>query len=279
MQLFTNNATSVLAAGITNVATSLSISTGDGAKFPNPSGGDFFLLTLYKLSGITETNYEIVKCTGRSADTFTIVRGQEGTTASAYATGDSVALRLTAGSMTTEAVAEGATNKYFTTAKVLATVLTGLSLTTNQAVAATDTVLAAIGYLQKQITDALTSLATKATSASPAFTGTASFVSMKETKVAMGAASIDLATGALFTKTISGAITLTVANVPATGSVASFMLDLTNGGSATITWWSGIKWPGGTAPTLTASGRDTLGFFTHDGGTTWTGLILGKDIK
>jgi hypothetical protein len=40
-----------------------------------------------------------------------------------------------------------------------------------------------------------------------------------------------------------------------------------------------MKWAAGTAPTLTASGRDVLGFFTYDGGTTWSGLVLGKDIK
>lgn len=102
---------------------------------------------------------------------------------------------------------------------------------------------------------------------------------LRETKVAMAANNIDLSTANYFTKTISGATTLTVSNVPASGTSASFILDLTNGGSATITWWSGVKWAGGTAPTLTASGRDTLGFFTHDGGTTWTGLVLGKDVK
>ena len=101
----------------------------------------------------------------------------------------------------------------------------------------------------------------------------------KETKVDMGANNIDLTAGNYFTKTISGATTLTVSNVPTTGNAASFILDLTNGGSATITWWSGMKWAGGTAPTLTASGRDALGFYTYDGGTTWTGLVLGKDIK
>lgn len=278
MQLFTNNAQSSLAASITNVATTMSVATGEGALFPNPSGGDSFLITLYKLTGVTESSYEIVKCTARSADTLTIVRAQEGTTGTAYVTGDKVALRLTAGSMTTEAVSEGATNKYFTAARVLATVLTGLSLVTNQAVAATDTVLQAIGYLQKQITDAVASLALKATIASPSFTGTASFVATKDTKVALSGTSIDLATGSMFTKTISGATTLSLANVPGSG-VASFLLDLTNGGSAAITWWANLKWPGGTAPTLTTSGRDMLGFVTHDGGATWSGLILGKDIK
>ena len=107
----------------------------------------------------------------------------------------------------------------------------------------------------------------------PTITGT------KETKVAIAAANIDLATGNYFTKTISGATTLTVSNVPATGTAISFILDLTNGGSATITWWSGVKWVSGTAPTLTSAGRDVLAFFTHDGGTTWTGLVLGKDVK
>ena len=102
---------------------------------------------------------------------------------------------------------------------------------------------------------------------------------LKETKVAVPINNIDLRLGNLYTKTISGATTLTVSNVPPTGTLVTFILDLTNGGSATVSWWTGVKWPGGAIPTLTASGRDVLGFFTHDGGTTWTGLILGKDVK
>jgi hypothetical protein len=101
----------------------------------------------------------------------------------------------------------------------------------------------------------------------------------KETKVAMAANNVDLSTGNYFTKTISTTTTLTVSNVPSTGTAVSFILDLTNGGAGTITWWSGMKWVGGTTPTLTASGRDVLGFFTHDGGTTWSGFVLGKDVK
>lgn len=102
---------------------------------------------------------------------------------------------------------------------------------------------------------------------------------IKETKTAIAASAIDLATAAYFSKTISGATTFTVSNVPSTGIAGSFILDLTNGGSAAVTWWSGVKWAGGTAPTLTASGRDVLGFYTYDAGTTWTGLVLGKDVK
>lgn len=101
----------------------------------------------------------------------------------------------------------------------------------------------------------------------------------RETKTVISAANIDLATGVSFSKTISGAITFTVSNIAASGTTSSFLLNLTNGGSTTITWWSGIKWAGGTAPTLTTSGRDRLGFITEDGGATWDGFVLGKDLK
>jgi hypothetical protein len=102
---------------------------------------------------------------------------------------------------------------------------------------------------------------------------------LKETKAAVAASNIDLSTGNCFSKTASGIATWTVTNVPAAGTFASFILDLTNGGSAAQTWWSGVKWAGGTLPLLTAAGRDSLGFYTHDGGVTWTGLVLGRDIK
>ena len=123
------------------------------------------------------------------------------------------------------------------------------------------------------VTLAGTQTLTNKTLTTPLITGT------REVRVAMPANAIDLATGNLFTKTISGATTLTVSNVPTTGTAASFILELTNAGSAAITWFSGVKWAGGTAPTLTASGVDVLGFYSHDGGTTWRGMLLAKDSK
>jgi len=98
---------------------------------------------------------------------------------------------------------------------------------------------------------------------------------LRETKVAIAASDIDLSAGNYFTKTISGTTTFTVSNTASSGSVSAFVLDLTNGGSATVNWFSGVTWAAGTPPTLTASGRDVLGFFTHDGGTTWSGFVLG----
>jgi len=98
-------------------------------------------------------------------------------------------------------------------------------------------------------------------------------------KTAIPASNIDLNTGNFFTRTISGATTLTVSNVVSSGNTNSFILELTNAGSAAITWFSGVKWTGGTAPALTSSGVDILAFYTHDGGTNWRGMLLSKDNK
>jgi hypothetical protein len=54
----------------------------------------------------------------------------------------------------TSDVPEGS-NLYFTGARVLATVLSGISFITNRAVVATDSVLVALGLLQKQVSDKL----------------------------------------------------------------------------------------------------------------------------
>lgn len=67
---------------------------------------------------------------------------------------------------TTDALAEGSTNLYFTASRVRSTVLTGLSLASAAVVAASDTVLSAIGKLQAQVTGLGTSkLDTTATAA------------------------------------------------------------------------------------------------------------------
>ena len=99
-------------------------------------------------------------------------------------------------------------------------------------------------------------------------------VPLAEGTVTAGAC--DYATGYVFSTTISGATTISLTNVPATGT-AMLMLRLTNGGSATVTWPSGIKWPGGTAPTLTASGLDEVVLMRTNAGV-WSGAVR-KDVK
>jgi hypothetical protein len=87
-----NNAFGTLAAGINSSATSITLTTGQGARFPTLSAGDYFYATLID----TSNNLEIVKCTARSTDVLTVVRAQENTTARAYSTGDRIEIRITA---------------------------------------------------------------------------------------------------------------------------------------------------------------------------------------
>lgn len=54
-----------------------------------------------------------------------------------------------------DAVPEGTVNQYFTFARVRATVLAGLSTATNVTITAADTVLSALGKLQRQVSDLL----------------------------------------------------------------------------------------------------------------------------
>ncbi len=92
-----NNAKSTLDGAITNVATTLTVQAGEGARFP--SSGDF-MLALWTRSAfadpVDDTGHaEIVKCTSRSTDSLTIVRAQEGTTGYAHADGETVMLTWT----------------------------------------------------------------------------------------------------------------------------------------------------------------------------------------
>jgi len=94
--LYTNNAATYLAFGITNTATTMQVSANAGGLFPNPVGGDYFYVSLISLSGPI---IEIVKCTARNGDIFTIERGQEGTSPLYWNMGDNVQLRITAAGM------------------------------------------------------------------------------------------------------------------------------------------------------------------------------------
>jgi len=89
---FANNAYSTLAASITSGATSVTLTTGEGARFPTLTGADYFYATLIDSSN----NLEIVKVTARSTDVLTVVRASESTTARAYASGDRLEQRITA---------------------------------------------------------------------------------------------------------------------------------------------------------------------------------------
>ena len=93
---FANNATSKLAANLSAVGLTISLTPGDGAKFPALSAGQFFKGTLVKSDGTKE----VVKVTARSTDTLTVQRANEAVggvqTAYSFSAGDKFELRLTA---------------------------------------------------------------------------------------------------------------------------------------------------------------------------------------
>ena len=94
--LYTNNAASSLAAGITSTQTTIQLSDGMGNLFPTPVGGDYFYATIVSISLPV---VEIVKCTARSGDYLTVVRGEEGTVPLPFNINDGVQLRITAAGM------------------------------------------------------------------------------------------------------------------------------------------------------------------------------------
>ena len=86
---FANNAYSTLSASISNSATSFNVASV--STFPNLTGGHHMYLSIVGASYV-----EIIKVTSYTGTTLTCLRGQEGTTGTAAATGDRTELRVTA---------------------------------------------------------------------------------------------------------------------------------------------------------------------------------------
>lgn len=95
-QLFSNGSAGLtLSAALTSGATTAALATGGGAKLPALANGDYIVATLSQAT--SETSFEIVRVTAISGDSVTIARGQEGSTAAAWAAGDKFEVRPTAG--------------------------------------------------------------------------------------------------------------------------------------------------------------------------------------
>lgn len=97
-QLFANNALSSLPADLGANALSIAVQPGAGALFPSPvSGtGDFFQVTL---ENPANGDVEICRCTARTTDFLTVVRGQEGFAARDFPAGSIVEARITKSTM------------------------------------------------------------------------------------------------------------------------------------------------------------------------------------
>jgi len=126
--------------------------------------------------------------------------------------------------------------------------------------------------------EAATSANTASTKAGEAAASAAVAAAPPAINLASGSA-INCDLGEVFYKTVTANTTFSRSNPRPSGRVTNIILELTNGGNYTVTWWSGIKWQQGVAPALTSGGTDILGFYSYDGGTTWRGVLLSRDSK
>lgn len=85
--LFANLASSALAANLASGGLSLTVTAATGVLFPNPGASEVFICKIVRLS---DSAYEIIKVTARSIDSFTITRGEDGTTPLNFVTGDKI---------------------------------------------------------------------------------------------------------------------------------------------------------------------------------------------
>lgn len=104
-------------------------------------------------------------------------------------------------------------------------------------------------------------------------------VAVTESSMALPANEIDVGKANHYTKTVTANTALSVTNIPSAGRAATFILHITNGGAFTMSWWPNIRWAEGVAPALSTAGRDVIGFSTLNGGVTWDGYLIGKDMK
>ncbi len=103
--------------------------------------------------------------------------------------------------------------------------------------------------------------------------------------ISAGVLTLDCSLSNTFAVSLNAAITsFTVSNIPSSGSYYEFNLEFTADGTARAVTWTfssvAVKWPGGTAPTLTSTNgkKDTFVFYTYDAGTTWLGFIAGQNL-
>lgn len=185
---------------------------------------------------------------------------------------------------TTDKVAEGTTNKYFTEARVLATKLAGYAVAqTVQNLSEQDTVLQAFVKLQANLIDVRALIAKKADSNRPQFTGLGSQNLQRYTMTGTFAMDLSLAEAFQIKVQGNGSIGFDTSRVgDMTDKVVEFSVTTINdstGNAYAIAWPSNVKWVDGVMPprTTTANARDSWYFWSEDNCTTWTGSLSNKN--
>lgn len=282
---FANNASSTLATGISSGATSITVATGDGALFPAAGGSDWFYCTL--IIAATNTR-EIVKVTSRSGDVFTVTRAQEGTTATAFSTGDLVRLQLTAAALN-EFVNASANNTFSGTNTFSAATTFAADVALDAGVKLVFEGATADAYeLTLQAEDPTADV----TVTVPATTGALASLAKEQAWTAqqtpMSGTLTDGATIDWSGDTAGQSVKVTLAgnrtmNAPTNiNEFAAYVIRVIQDatGSRTLAWNSAFKFAGGTAPTLTTT-ASAVDVFTFIGGASNVLYCVGQtlDVK
>ena len=252
---FTNNAATLLASSITSIATSLTVSTATGSLFPTLAGGQYFYCTL---TNAAATVIEIVKVTARSTDTFTIVRAQDGTTASAFSAGEKVELRLVAAELQNFPQLDS-TNTFAAVQTFTSTPVFSAGITST----ATPVGVASGGTGAATLTGVLKGNGTSAFTAATAGTDYAGIDTAQtftkgqrgEITVLTDGATItpDLADSNNYSVTLAGNRTLANPTNTTAGQSGSIFVSQDGTGSRTLAYGTNWDFAGGTAPTLSTA--------------------------
>ena len=255
LNLFTNNAATTLASSILVGATSLTVSSGTGALFPTLAGGAYFYCTL---SNTANTTIEIIKVTARSTDTFTIVRAQDNTSASAFTAGDKVELRLTAIDLQNfpqlDSTNTFASAQTFTSTPVFSAGIT--STATPVGVASGGTGAATLTGVHKGNGTSAFSAATAGTDYAGIDTAQTFTKGQRgEITVLTDGATItpDLADSNNYSVTLAGNRTLANPTNITAGQSGSIFVSQDGTGSRTLAYGTNWDFAGGTAPTLSTA--------------------------
>lgn len=255
---FTNFARSNLAVGLSTSDTTLSVTGTHGSRFPVLTAGDYFYATLENAVG----QREIIKVTARVADTLTIVRGQDDTTAATWVVGDKVALRFNKAAIT-----DSLGNALQRTSATGSAVLPVGTTAQQDAVPAEGytRINSTLARLETYLTAAWRKVYTSADKV--ALTDTAqTWTQVQQTsEVTDNDGSFDLAAASDFRCTPTALFTLTFTNIPATPLVQKGTVVLINSGGYAVTAHTNTKVGSATLATISTAGTYLLSYRTSNG--------------
>lgn len=86
---------------------------------------------------------------------------------------------------------------------------------------------------------------------------------------------LNLSQSGYFYTILTSNTTFSLAVPPNPGTFKEFILEVRYDSPSNITWWSGLSWAGGVAPTPSTKGKDIFKFYTRDGAITTYGQVIG----